>query len=445
MENSEAEDVNDPFADRRNGPRTRARAHKEEEEVQVQHEERVKKSKALRPAPNPTSHASFAKLRPAAFPSLNPSATIEENKEILQQQDIVRCVKRELSPFFAGEGDYFAEDQDITQGATLLSPTTLSHQGRRDFETTDLSLDTGLSRRSRGPTVQEAVVVSSVQHYSTRGLDSRLYKTFLTRHSDTGKIVRWHRRTSTEEPGPFPKLDGTTRFDEISRPSATPDLETDRGSDIEVDIDEKSYNRHYIKINRSHPLLEEYKRRKNISDMAENAAPIANSDDATRGMPYYDRLKKTLKASIKQKQDLEDTLAKIEQSIWNKEAAYLDDTSAGNIMKGFDNYIKASGAPGGLSAGGGTASRKKATVSEQDRLFSRSSVGFWNSMRVRTLMNLPLKEILTFSSGRLSSYKCYLYSITCNNSERNVRSSHSYKCDQHKSSWLEEEKGIRER
>jgi chromatin modification-related protein EAF6 len=74
--------------------------------------------------------------------------------------------------------------------------------------------------------------------------------------------------------------------------------------------------------------------------------------------------------------------------IWNKEGSYLEDTSAGNIMKGFDNYIKASSAPGTAGATGGGGSRRKAAVSDQDRLFSRSSVSYYNSMRVCFLSNI---------------------------------------------------------
>lgn len=61
---------------------------------------------------------------------------------------------------------------------------------------------------------------------------------------------------------------------------------------------------------------------------------------------------------------------------------------AGNIIKGFDNYIKSStvnptstaggsGTISGSAAGGGpSAGRRKATVSDADRVFSKSSVGY---------------------------------------------------------------------
>jgi chromatin modification-related protein EAF6 len=76
--------------------------------------------------------------------------------------------------------------------------------------------------------------------------------------------------------------------------------------------------------------------------------------------------------------------AQVEANLYAQETAYLEETSiAGNIIKGFDNYIKSStvgatsaGAGGtisGAAAGGGMGPRRKAPVNEADRVFSRSS------------------------------------------------------------------------
>jgi len=65
----------------------------------------------------------------------------------------------------------------------------------------------------------------------------------------------------------------------------------------------------------------------------------------------------------------------MEDAITRMETAYLEETSAGNIIKGFDNYIK--GAATTTTAGGaGTATRRKAPINEADRIFSRSSTSF---------------------------------------------------------------------
>ena len=82
----------------------------------------------------------------------------------------------------------------------------------------------------------------------------------------------------------------------------------------------------------------------------------------------------------------------------------MEETSAaGNIIRGFDNYIKASGTlgsssggsggasgggpPGGGAGGGGTSTRRRGGVTDQDRIFSRSSVGF---MRESSPSGTPL-------------------------------------------------------
>jgi chromatin modification-related protein EAF6 len=57
------------------------------------------------------------------------------------------------------------------------------------------------------------------------------------------------------------------------------------------------------------------------------------------------------------------------------ETTYLEETSAGNIIKGFDNYMKGTAAAT-INTGGGTATRRKGGLTEADRIFSRSSASF---------------------------------------------------------------------
>ncbi|MCJ1478493.1 hypothetical protein MMC13_007173 [Lambiella insularis] len=114
--------------------------------------------------------------------------------------------------------------------------------------------------------------------------------------------------------------------------------------------------------------------------MAENAIPAnqAANADASRGVPYYEKLKRDLRETLQKKRLLDKNMAALEEQIYRFEASYLEDTSAGNIIKGFDNYIKGSSTTGTTNntTGGGTSTRRKGTFMDHDRVFSRSSVSF---------------------------------------------------------------------
>ncbi|KAL1603768.1 hypothetical protein SLS60_005358 [Paraconiothyrium brasiliense] len=111
--------------------------------------------------------------------------------------------------------------------------------------------------------------------------------------------------------------------------------------------------------------------------MAENAPPASASNaqpDASRGMPYYERLRRDLRESLQKKRAIDHNLEQLEATILRVETQYLEETSAGNIIKGFDNYIK--GAATVSTGSAGTAPRRKAQISDADRIFSRSSSAF---------------------------------------------------------------------
>ncbi|CBX95568.1 hypothetical protein IAQ61_004394 [Plenodomus lingam] len=112
--------------------------------------------------------------------------------------------------------------------------------------------------------------------------------------------------------------------------------------------------------------------------MTENAPPGSSANtgaDGSRGMPYYEKIRRDLRESLNKKRGIDAQLHQIEDSINRMETAYLEETSAGNIIKGFDNYIK--GAATTTTAGGASnATRRKAVISDADRIFSRSSASF---------------------------------------------------------------------
>jgi len=99
--------------------------------------------------------------------------------------------------------------------------------------------------------------------------------------------------------------------------------------------------------------------------------------DSSRGMPYYEKLRKDLRESLQKKRHLDQSLSTLEDSITRLESSYLEDTAtAGNIVRGFDNYIKAaltSSTNTQASAPTGTATRRKGAVTDVERIFSRSS------------------------------------------------------------------------
>ncbi|KAL2155109.1 hypothetical protein VTH82DRAFT_3785 [Thermothelomyces myriococcoides] len=89
---------------------------------------------------------------------------------------------------------------------------------------------------------------------------------------------------------------------------------------------------------------------------------------SSAGIPFYESQRKQLRELISRRRALEKKLAAIEEHIAVKEANYLESTPAGNIIIGFDNYVK-----GGNAA---AAQRRKTGLTDQNKVFSRSSVSY---------------------------------------------------------------------
>lgn len=92
--------------------------------------------------------------------------------------------------------------------------------------------------------------------------------------------------------------------------------------------------------------------------------PEMDPKERAEKMEEYDKLKKELKEMISKKRTLDKNLNSLEEQIYKYEGSYLEDTQNGNVIKGFDNYVK------------NNPNKRRATFSEQDRLFSLSSAVF---------------------------------------------------------------------
>ncbi|KAE8134234.1 histone acetyltransferase subunit NuA4-domain-containing protein [Aspergillus pseudotamarii] len=115
---------------------------------------------------------------------------------------------------------------------------------------------------------------------------------------------------------------------------------------------------------------------------------------ANRGLPYYEKLRRELRDTLQKKRLMDKSMAQLEDQIFRFEQSYLEETTAGNIIKGFDNYIKGSssgaGAGGSLALSGGAGgARRKAQVTDADRVFSRSSASFMRDSTPSSVQTTP--------------------------------------------------------
>ncbi|KAI1736899.1 NuA4-domain-containing protein [Xylaria scruposa] len=104
--------------------------------------------------------------------------------------------------------------------------------------------------------------------------------------------------------------------------------------------------------------------------MSENVQPAAGSSAGANGdqpgLAHYEKQRQYLKELLQNRKLIERQLVAQEQSILQKETEYLESTPYGNIITGFDGYIK-----GSTNA---TAQRKRTGLTDQNRIFSRSSI-----------------------------------------------------------------------
>ncbi|KAF9765541.1 hypothetical protein IL306_002156 [Fusarium sp. DS 682] len=103
-----------------------------------------------------------------------------------------------------------------------------------------------------------------------------------------------------------------------------------------------------------------------MAERKQSSGAAAGTGQVT--MSEYKKAQARVRDLVEKRRILERRLTQIEDSISQKETAYLDSTPSGNIITGFDNYMK------GIS--GAAAQRRKAGPMEQNRVFSRSSISY---------------------------------------------------------------------
>lgn len=91
--------------------------------------------------------------------------------------------------------------------------------------------------------------------------------------------------------------------------------------------------------------------------------PSYNEDKAPE-MVEYEKMRKELKELIEKKRHLDRNLNNVEEQIYKLEGGYLEETNNGNVVRGFDNYIK------------GGQTKRRTALNENDRIFSQSSAVF---------------------------------------------------------------------
>lgn len=96
----------------------------------------------------------------------------------------------------------------------------------------------------------------------------------------------------------------------------------------------------------------------------------------------YNELKKKLTQQILKKQEITNKLSKLEDTIYQKESDYFEESYSGNIVKGFENFSKSSGGGAGGTGGGSGSSgfKRRIVYTEDDHIFSLSSISFVKNM-----------------------------------------------------------------
>ena len=124
-----------------------------------------------------------------------------------------------------------------------------------------------------------------------------------------------------------------------------------------------------------------------MPSVAQQESPLAGSLEEAK--QRYETTKKALKTGINKKRQIDRTLTDLESQIFLFEGSYLASTSAsgGNIVKGFDGYLKSTATGGHNSKSAAAAAAALAMnpndVPIEDRMFSNSSSTYTRSLQLK--------------------------------------------------------------
>ncbi|CAO1619947.1 unnamed protein product [Jaminaea pallidilutea] len=122
----------------------------------------------------------------------------------------------------------------------------------------------------------------------------------------------------------------------------------------------------------------------NALPSSSSSAPMPGSHEEAQAR--YLSLKADLDAALVKKRAIDQTLSDLESQIWLYEGSYFQTTAAsgGNIVKGFDNYLKGAQATGGRGAAAAAQSAiENGEIPPEDRVFSGSSLTYQRSLELK--------------------------------------------------------------
>lgn len=105
-----------------------------------------------------------------------------------------------------------------------------------------------------------------------------------------------------------------------------------------------------------------------MADKSQGGPSTGEATSTPINLAEYKKSQARVRELVEKRRLLERRLGQVEDGIAQKEAAYLDSTPTGNVITGFDNYMK--------GASGAAAQRRKTGGMEQNRVFSRSSISY---------------------------------------------------------------------